>query len=256
MPLWIGLISFACEYLNASLGMGYGTTLAPLLILVGYSPALIVPTILLTGFATGIVSGFFHHGFGNISLRRGSRDRGVIATLATTGIAGVVVAVVTAVSLPERTLEAYIGAMVLLMGVLVFVFRNYSLRFSWPRIVGVGAVAAFNKGMSGGGYGPLVVSGQVLSGHGTKNAVGVACLAEGLICGVGFPLYLIADGGWHWFSRHWMFYLPVVLGALLAAPAASWTTKVVARRVNLNVLIALLSCLLGGWTLWKVFAAG
>lgn len=159
MPIWIAAVSFGCEYLNASLGMGYGTTLAPLLILMGHPPTLIVPTILLSGFLTGITAGVFHHGFGNISLRSGSRDRGIVIVLASTGILGTILAVFTAVNIPEYALKGYIGAMVFMMGIVVFLFRNRTLRFSWPRIVGVGVVSAFNKGISGGGYGPIVVSG-------------------------------------------------------------------------------------------------
>jgi len=44
-----------------------------------------------------------------------------------------------------------------------------------------------------------------------------------------------------------------VLGAFLAAPAAAWTTKAVAQRINLKLLIAAATCLLGAGTLWDTF---
>jgi hypothetical protein len=234
--------------------MGYGTTLTPVLILMGYPPILIVPTVLFSEFLTGVIAGGFHHVFGNISLRRGGHDLGIIIVLASTGVIGTLLAVVTAINIPRVVLKGYIGAMVLSMGVLVFIFRRHTLLFSWPRIVGVGIISAFNKGMSGGGYGPLVVSGQLLSGHGTRNAIGVASFAEGLICAVGFPLYLIMHDGAGWFVEHLSFYLPVVIGAILAAPVAAWTTKTISRRVGLRLIIALLTCTLGAWTLWKTFS--
>jgi uncharacterized membrane protein YfcA len=251
--LLLGLLSFGCEYINASLGMGYGTTLTPILLILGYPPSAIVPTVLLSGLLTGLISGGFHHAFGNLSLRKGSRDRGVIAVLASMGILGAVAAVFAAASLSSRVIETYIGSMVFLMGILVYVFRNHRLRFSFPRILAIGAVAAFNKGIAGGGYGPLVVSGQILSGHGARNAVGIACLTEGLVCSIGFPLYLAMNDGIAWFSESWMLFVPVLIGAVLAAPIASWTTRVIVRRVNLRGIVAVITCALGGWTLWRTF---
>jgi len=248
--LGLGLLSFVAEYMNATLGMGYGTTLTPILLLLGFPPDVIVPTVLLSGLVTGLASGGFHHAFGNLSLRKGSRDWGVIGVLASMGAVGVVAAVFASVQLPESAQKIYIGSMVLAMGVLVFATRKRQLRFSWPRIVALGAVAAFNKGMSGGGFGPLVVSGQILSGHGVRNAVGVACLSEGMICLVGFPLYLLVHGGGEWLTAHWMFYVPVLIGAVAAAPIASWTTRAAVRRFDLRIIIAAVTCILGAWTLW------
>ena len=248
--LYLGMLSLGAEFINATLGMGYGTTLVPILLLLGYPPDVIVPAILLSGFITGLMSGGFHHAFGNVSLRKGSRDWGVILILSSMGAVGVVSAVFAAVCLPEIVQRTYIGSMVLVMGILVYVFRNHRLRFSWPRIILVSGIASFNKGISGGGFGPLVVSGQILSGHGVRNAVGVACLSEGLVCAVGFPLYLLMNGGVGWLSAHWQFYVPILAGAAVAAPIASWTTKVAVQRFDMRTVIAVVTCALGAWTLW------
>jgi len=246
----LAILSLGAEYMNATLGMGYGTTLTPILLLLGYPPDVIVPTVLLSGLVTGLVSGGFHHAFGNLALNRGSRDWGVITILASMGAVGVVAAVIASVRLPEVAQKTYIGSMVFVMGLLLFLLRNRHVRFSWPRIIVVGAVAAFNKGMSGGGFGPLVVSGQILSGHGVRNAVGVACLTEGLICTVGFPLYLVMNDGAGWLTAHWGFYVPILAGAVIAAPMASWTTRVAVHRFDMRLIIAVVTCTLGAWTLW------
>ncbi len=253
MVIVIALIAFLSEYMNSALGMGYGTTLTPVLLLLGYPPILIVPTVLLSGFLAGIISGVSHSRFGNISLKNGSRDRGIVLALSLTGIIGTVIAVFTAVNISPIVLKGYIGAMVFSMGVLVFAFRKYSFSFSWPRIIGLGVVSAFNKGISGGGYGPLVVSGQILSGNAVKNSIGATLLAEGIICAVGFSLYLVLHDGTSWFVANWRFYLPIVLGTVSAAPVAAWTTKVVAKKLDLKIVTSVLTCTLGAWTLWKTF---
>ena len=45
-----GLIMFAfiCEYMDSTLGMGYGTTLTPILLMMGYNPLQIVPVVLIS----------------------------------------------------------------------------------------------------------------------------------------------------------------------------------------------------------------
>jgi len=247
------VMAFLCEYVDSALGMGYGTTLTPVLLLLGYPPMVVVATVLFSEFLSGLTAGAFHHKLGNISLQRGSRDRSIVLVLTSTGIVGAVVAVFVAVNISTSVLKGYIGAMVLAMGILVFVFRKVQLRFSWPRIFALGVVSAFNKGISGGGYGPLVVSGQILSGHHTRGAIGATSIAEGLICAVGFSLYLAFNGGTGWFHENWRTCLPIVAGALVAAPVAAWTTRAIARRIDLRIVIASLTCVLGAWTLLKTF---
>ncbi|MHA1670752.1 MAG: hypothetical protein ACTSV5_09250 [Promethearchaeota archaeon] len=47
-------------------GMGFGTALAPLLLLLGYSPLQIVPTLLISETLTGAIDAFFDHEFQNV----------------------------------------------------------------------------------------------------------------------------------------------------------------------------------------------
>lgn len=130
--LLLGLLSFGCEYINASLGMGYGTALTPILLIMAYPPSVIVPTVLLPGPLTGLISGGFRYACSNLFLRKGSRDRGVIAVLASMGMIGSAAAVFAATSLSGRVIEIYIGSMVFLMGIPVHVFRDPRRRGSFP----------------------------------------------------------------------------------------------------------------------------
>lgn len=249
----VGILAFFCELVDSSLGMGYGTTLTPVLLLLGFPASLIVPSVLLSELLSGLSAGAFHHRCGNISLRKGSPDRGVVAVLVITGILGAIVAVLVALNISKHILNGYIGAMVLAMGVLVLVFRKHRIRFSWPRIFALGAVSAFNKGMSGGGYGPLVVSGQILSGTDTRSAIGITSLAEGFICLAALILYLTMNDGASWLTGNWQFYTPMAVGALVAAPIAARVTKVASAKVDLRLVVGLLTCVLGAWTLIKTF---
>ncbi|MGD9578839.1 MAG: TSUP family transporter, partial [Syntrophorhabdus sp.] len=63
------LLAFFCEYLDSTLGMGYGTTLTPVLLLFGFTPLQVVPAILISELITGFMAGFFHHKVGNVNFK-------------------------------------------------------------------------------------------------------------------------------------------------------------------------------------------
>ena len=72
--LVISVFSFLCEYMDATLGMGYGTTLAPLFLLMGFTPGQIVPAILVSQLLCGLLASIFHHIEGNVNFRPNNRD--------------------------------------------------------------------------------------------------------------------------------------------------------------------------------------
>jgi hypothetical protein len=62
-------MAFLAELVDSTLGMGYGTTLTPLMMLIfGLEPLQIVPAVLLSELITGLAAGFSHHSFGNVTL--------------------------------------------------------------------------------------------------------------------------------------------------------------------------------------------
>ena len=54
------LLAFVCELVDSSLGMGYGTTLTPILLLFGYDPIVIVPAVLFSEFLPGSRLDYFN----------------------------------------------------------------------------------------------------------------------------------------------------------------------------------------------------
>ncbi|MBN2183422.1 MAG: sulfite exporter TauE/SafE family protein, partial [Sedimentisphaerales bacterium] len=192
----IVILAFLCEYMDSTLGMGYGTTLMPILLLFNFSPLQVVPVILLSELVSGLLAGFFHHREGNVNLKPTTADIFKITNmlsplgyiekfkktvplhlkiallLSACSIVGTIAAVFTAVNIPKFWLKLYIGVLVLAMGILILICLKKEFKFSWLKVGFLGAVASFNKGMSGGGYGPIVTGGQILSGIEGKSAVG------------------------------------------------------------------------------------
>jgi len=242
----LAAMAFFAEYVDASLGMGYGTTLTPVLLLLGYEPLEIVPALLFSQFLSGILAGFLHHKFGNVDFRKGTRSRKITLALFSCAIFGTLGAVILAVSLPKEIVKCYIGAMIFAMGILMLFSSSSRIRFSWPRITFIGALAAFNKGISGGGYGPLVTGGQIMSGVPEKNAVSITSLVEGLVCLVGFILYQIAHG-----EMNVMMTVALVSGAILSTPAATRTVRVLPDKI-LRRAVAYATLILGTLILIKL----
>jgi uncharacterized membrane protein YfcA len=248
MPIFVGIVAFISEYLDSGLGMGYGTALAPILIILGYNPLSVVPAILISQFVTDVAACFCHHGCGNVDLNIKSKDFKIALLLGATSSAGVIIAVVLALKIPKWLLTFYIGILVFLMGVLILVTIKRPMVFSWRKIMGISLLASFNKGISGGGYGPLVMGGQMLSGVCAKNAVGITAFAEAITCLVGFCVYVIL-------GKHidWKLTGLLVVCATGAVPVAAMTVK----NVNGNSLkryVGILITILGLLTLLKISA--
>lgn len=234
-------LAFVCEFVDSSLGMGYGTTLTPLLLLMGFEPLQIVPAVLFSEFVTGITAAFFHHSLENVNLRPSSKDGKVAMVLSAFAVIGTITAVVLAIRLSPKILKIWIGSIVLAMGVIILSTFNRKPRFSWAKISILGTVASFNKGMSGGGYGPLVMGGQILSGIGVKNAIGITSLSEGITCLIGIILYFFLGSEVEWTFAPWL-----MAGAVLSVPFAAHTVKRISERkakIAIAVVIVALGCL-------------
>lgn len=245
MNFLIGLLAFVSEYLDSGLGMGYGTALAPLLVILGYTPLSVVPAILVSQFATDISACIFHHRQANVNLRIDSDDFKAAVVLGAMGVLGVVLSVIVAIKISKTWLTLYMGLLVLSMGILILATLGKTIRFSWGKIMGISFVAAFNKGISGGGYGPLLMGGQILSGVNAKNAVGITAFAEALTCLVGFIFY-----AWMGKALDWRLIALLLLGAIPAVPLAALTVKNIHAR-GLKKYVGLLLLLLGLLTLLK-----
>lgn len=242
----IFLSALVCEYMDSSLGMGYGTTLTPLLMLAGFEPLQIVPAVLLSELITGLTAGVLHQRDGNVDFLNDARARRTTLLLGSLSGIGAVLAVWMAVSISKFWLGIFITAIILAMGVIILVTRHRQVPYRSGGIMAVGAVAAFNKGLSGGGYGPLVTAGQVVSGLPAKHAVAVTSVAESLTCLIGVIAYLALGK-----SIAWELAVPLVLGALLSVPMATLTVSRTSEA-SLRGVVGVVTLILGLVALLKL----
>lgn len=237
--LAILLASLVCEYIDSSLGMGFGTTLTPILLLAGFEPLLIVPAVLCSELVSGLAAGVMHQRDGNIDLLTNPRARRTLLLLSVLSAAGALAAVLIAVRIPTTWLTAFIVTIVLAMGLITLASTQRPLQYRGGGILTIGLIAAFNKGMSGGGYGPLVTSGQLVCGMPAKEAVAITSIAEAFTCLVGLTAYMVLRG-----MPDWSLTLPLMAGALLAVPLATATVKRLSER-HIRLAVGGLTLILG-----------
>lgn len=221
---WVALGIFAaamlCEFGDSTLGMGYGTILTPALMLFGFSPLQIVPTILISELCTGFSASGGLQLSGVVNMKPGTRGFFVAVILSLCSIVGTVAAIFVAVHISKQFLSLWIAVLIIAMGILILLNTAKPLAFSKTRVIVLGLIASFNKGLSGGGYGPLVTGGQVVAGVEAKNAVAITSFAESFTCLIGIITYL-ANGK----PLYFPLIVPMILGAICAIPLAIVTVK-------------------------------
>jgi len=248
--LLLGVLALICEYVDATLGMGFGTILSPALIILGYLPIVFVPVLLFSQFLGGILSSVFHQNLENMDLSTEPRERQALVVFLITGMLGVVFSTLSMIVLPSIFVEIYIAAAVTAMGVLMLVTDGTKFAYSPSKLAAMGLIAAFNKGISGGGYGPITVGAQMLSDIPPRAAVAITALVEGLICIVGFTINIICVG----FPDIPML-VSISLGAIIAAPLSAMTVAKL-QQYQVKKVVAASTFTIGIVTLGWVLMTG
>ncbi len=246
----LALLSLVLNYASLVLGMGYGTILTPILLILGFDPVYAVSAVIVSQLAGNAVAVMFHHLLGNADFSARSDELRAGLVFGAAGALAAVFAYYVAVSAPKWALKAYIAVLTLAMGFLVLYVahvRVESRRHNdcLKELLAVCFLASFNKGLTGGGYGPLVTGGQLLLGIDVRSAIAVTSLAELVACSAAAALYLLTG------EYSFVLLASLTLGAIAAAPLAAYTVSRVGRR-KLKTAAALAMIALGAALLAKL----
>jgi len=246
--LIVAVIAFVLEFLDASLGMSYGE-ITVILILFGFAPLEVIPAVIFTSAVLSLLAGILHHQSHNVDFSFKTKEFRITGVLTGFGIVGILIGALIASSIAEWLLLGYIGLLVIFMGVKVLLQNKNNQKFSWPKIIGLGSVAAFNKGMSGGGYGPVLASGQIIAGIESKKAVAITALTEGIVSFFGFLVYFLITGS---SFMNWPLITALLLGGLFSTPLAVYAVKRF-KMEGLKRYIGIVTIILGTLMLAKLF---
>lgn len=165
------------------------------------------------------------------------------------GFLAILIGILIAVGLSEIFLKIYIGLIFLLVGIFLLRRPKKRNRFSWKKLIAIGSAAAFNKGITGGGFGPVLTGGQIMSGIENKTAVGITSMVEGIVSLVGVIFYLIITGFTY---LNMPLTLSLLIGGLFATPLAAYAVNKIHPR-KLRSLMGLVSIILGLIVILKIF---
>jgi uncharacterized membrane protein YfcA len=216
----ISILSFASGTLDMCLGMGYGFTVTPILLIIGYDPIQAVPAVLLASFVGGVLSSLFNQLLGNVDFRLAGQAFRTSAMIGGLGSAGAILGALLAVGISKFLLNLYIGLLVTISGIFVLRSKGISFEFSWIKIMAISVLGAFNKGLSGSGFGPIVTTGNLLSGIDEKASVSIQALSELPVSLVGFLTFIYAGT-----LIEWGVTLALSFGVVVAAPIAAWLVQ-------------------------------
>ncbi len=238
----VGLLA---QIIDGALGMAYGITSSSFLLAVGASPAMASgATHLAEVFTTG-VSGVSHLKMGNVNKK-------LFLCLLIPGIIGGLIGTYILGNVDGKALKPYISMYLLIMGLYVLskAFRHIKARheISTAKVVPLALFGGFMDTTGGGGWGPIVTTSLVGSGHDPRTTIGSVNFAEFfLTITVATALFSILD------SSVWTLVAGLVVGGLFAAPFAAYITKHLKTK-TLLILVGALISLISTFNLYKTFA--
>jgi hypothetical protein len=239
--LVVGLIA---QIIDGALGMAYGITSSSFLLAVGASPAMASGATHLAEVFTSGVSGVSHLKMGNVNKK-------LFFSLLIPGIVGGLIGTYILNTIDGNALKPYISLYLLAMGLYVLskAFRKIQARYdiNAKKIAPLALFGGLMDTTGGGGWGPIVTTSLVGSGHDPRTTIGSVNFAEFfLTVTVATALFSILD------QSVWIMVAGLVIGGLFAAPFAAYITRHLKTK-TLLILVGSLISLISAFNLYKAF---
>ena len=238
------LVGLVAQIIDGALGMAYGITSSSFLLAVGASPAMASGATHLAEVFTSGVSGVSHLKMGNVNKK-------LFFSLLIPGIVGGLIGTYILGNVDGKALKPYISLYLLIMGLYVLskAFRHIQARYeiNAAKIAPLALFGGLMDTTGGGGWGPIVTTSLVGSGHDPRTTIGSVNFAEFfLTVTVATALFSILD------QSVWIIVAGLVIGGLFAAPFAAYITKHLKTK-KLLILVGSLISLISAFNLYKSF---
>ncbi|MFE3447387.1 sulfite exporter TauE/SafE family protein [Nonomuraea sp. NPDC059194] len=226
----LGLVGFAAQLVDGSLGMAYGVTSTTLLLAVGTNAAAASATVHLAEIGTTLASGVAHWRFNNI-------DWKVVAKIGVPGAVGAFAGATFLSSLSTEVAAPIMSLILLSLGAYILIrFTAFGLprgnlgkplrkRFLAP----LGLLAGFVDATGGGGWGPVGTPAILASGRlQPRKVIGSIDASEFLVALAASIGFLVGIGSEN-IDYAWVGVL--LLGGVIAAPIAAWLVRHIPPRI-------------------------
>jgi uncharacterized membrane protein YfcA len=237
------LVGLLAQIVDGALGMAYGLTSTSFLLATGASPALASASVHMAEVFTTGISGISHAKFGNV-------DKKLFLRLLIPGIVGGLLGALLVTQIDGDTLKPFITSYLLLMGIYVLskAFRKHiATRKGEPKHVAkLALLGGFVDTSGGGGWGPVVTSTLVGTGHDPRTTIGSVNFAEFfLTLTSAASLFILVD------ETIWHVVAGLIAGGLFAAPFAAYACK----KFSTRTLLILVGLLISGISLFNFYKA-
>jgi hypothetical protein len=222
--MWV-LAAFAlagglAQFIDGTLGMGFGVTSATILLFIGISPVTASAATHAAKLPTTLVSGFSHWRAGNV-------DMPVLIRVAAPGAVGGFLGAVVLTNISLASAKGWMSALLIFFGLMIFARFGLGIRLI-PTPQGghkalwlspIGLVGGFVDATGGGGWGPVVTpSLMTVTRHEPRKVVGTTNAAE-FVVAVSVSSGFLTGSAQH--GIPWLPVLGLVLGGVLVAPYAA-----------------------------------
>lgn len=231
------LVGFLAQLIDGALGMAYGVSCTTFLISFAAVPPKIASASVHTAEVfTTFVSGISHWRAKNV-------DWSIFKRLLVPGVIGGAFGAFILVNVNTKYISPIVNVYLIIMGVVIIIraFKKITATIlTGNKIIPIGFVGGTMDAIGGGGWGPIVTSTMVASGHPPRYTIGSVNMAEFFVTFVQtltFSIFIsIAD--------YWQIILGLAIGGVIAAPLAAIICKrVAAKKIMLavGILIAALN---------------
>ena len=256
------ILAFLFETMDSCAGMGFGTGLTPLLFLMGYEPLQVVPILLMSEAITGLTSAIFHQEFENVNFKIKkpvSRETKVMLNIAIFGCFAILISVFLtyfAIKVDKLLIKTYVAILVIFMGIIAMIKLKSKTQTYKPKLLTFfSALAGFNKGIGAGGYGPVVMLGQIFSGIYEKTATAIVSLSEGIVSIVGVGAFVLIPVITNMPIEIDFFLLPSIFtGGFLAALVSPYMVRVFPNKIW-KIIIPIYALAIGIYVLTGLYFA-
>jgi uncharacterized protein len=235
-------IGLFAQLVDGALGMAYGITANTMLLASGLSPVAATSTVHVAEAFTTAASGLSHWRLGNI-------DKRIFNRIVIPGVIGGVAGVLLITSIDGKILRPWISGYLLLIGLFIIYRAFFEVRWSGlqgKRLIPLAFTGGFADSVGGGGWGPVVTTTLLASGHEPRTTVGSVNAAEFFVTlASGFSFALLVG------IQTWESVAGLIIGGLVMAPFAARLTS----RIDRKLMLVFVGLLISGLSLWTVLRA-
>lgn len=248
------LLAAFFEFMDASAGMGFGTALTPILLVLGFDPKQIVPVVMIQQGVAGMVGAFLHREFENVEWKFKPMSETVklwfiIGVVGCIAVSVSIIGVYKILHVDKVWIKLYVAVLLVMMGGISLFQGRKDKPYKPGKMIGFAALAGFNKGVGGGGYGPVVTIGGLIAGVPVKSMLAVTAICEGTVSGFSIIVWLaLLSSG---VQIDYLLLPSFMIATMFSAIAAPYMTRVFPEKAW-KIVVPAYCLVVAAICFWKI----